>query len=44
MNKDGDLTGEDVLRFFRWSVLLFGCVFLGGMILPVLGCDETGVI
>ena len=30
LNKDDDLTGEDVLRFFRWSVLelsLFGCVF-----------------
>ena len=21
LNKDGDLTGEDVLGFFRWSVL-----------------------
>ena len=30
LNKDGDLTGEDVLGFFRWSVRelsLFGCVF-----------------
>ena len=44
LNKDGDLTGEDVLRFFKWSVLLFGCVFLGGTILLVLGCNETDVI
>ena len=32
LNKDGNLTGEDVLEFFRWSVLelsLFGCVFFG---------------
>ena len=32
LNKDGNLTGEDVLGFFRWSVLelsLFGCVFSG---------------
>ena len=30
LNKDNDLTNEDVLRFFRWSVLelsLFECVF-----------------
>ena len=30
LNKDGDLTSEDVLGFFRWSVLelsLFGCLF-----------------
>ena len=47
LNKDGNLTGEDVLGFFRWSVLelsLFGCVFSGGAISPVLGCNETGVI
>ena len=32
LNKDGDLIGEDVLGFFRWSVLelsLLGCVFSG---------------
>ena len=32
LNKDGNLIGEDVLGFFRWSVLelsLFGCVFSG---------------
>ena len=30
LNKEGNLTGKDVLGFFRWSVLelsLFGCVF-----------------
>ena len=47
LNKDGDLIGEDVLGFFRWSVLelsLFGCVFSGGTISPVLRCNETGTI
>ena len=47
LNKDSNLTGEDVLGFFRWSVLelsLFGCVFSGGTISPMLRCDETGTI
>ena len=47
LNKDSNLTGEDVLGFFRWSVLelsLFGCVFSRGTISPMLRCDETGTI
>ena len=35
LNKVGDLTDEDVLGFFKWSVLelsLFRCVFSRGVI------------
>jgi len=45
LNKDDDITGEDVLGFFRWSVLelsLFGCVFSGGAISPVVQSGVKG--